>query len=99
MRVHDDHKHGNEFLLEARRHFLEDIFEVFDSEGLNEVNHGALLLLLNPHLLEGLEQVLVELGHYSEAGSLVEKVELFVVFVSSDYLVLLHLGRGGVDWI
>jgi hypothetical protein len=43
--------------------------------------------------LEGLEHELKELSHEAEAGSFVEKVELFVVFVWRYHLGFLRSGK------
>lgn len=55
--------------------------KVFAREWLKQISHGWFLLLFNPNFLKWLEQHLIELSHESKAGTLVEKVKLFVVFV------------------
>lgn len=54
---------------------------MLNGEGLQELGHGRLFLLLNPDLLEGLEETLEEFSHEAEASALVEEVKLLVVLV------------------
>jgi hypothetical protein len=49
---------------------------------LNEHFQISLASLLNPKFLVGLECLLIELTHESEAGPLVEEIKLCVVFVA-----------------
>ena len=81
MRVNDRHEHIQELSLAVVIHLGIKGVEVLGGECLEKGHHRGLLLLVDPLLLEGLEQELVELGHEAEAGALVKEVELFVVLV------------------
>ena len=63
VRVDQDHEHRDEFLLRQLVHCLKELREVDFRKRLDQFEHGTLLLLLNPHLLVGLEQVLVKFCH------------------------------------
>lgn len=104
VRVHYNHKHWYELLLECWTHFLQDTIKVFHCKCLNQVSHGTLLLLFNPNLLEGLEEMLVELSHQSETSSLIEEIKLLIILVIVRVFVMALLSvvidvRRGVTWI
>jgi hypothetical protein len=80
---------GHELLeLEGLRvaHFGANLVELLAKEQLDDHLHFGLLLLLEPLLLEGRKEVLVELAHKTEASSLVKEIETFVVLFRFGYL-------------
>ena len=81
VRVNDRHEDIQELSLAVVIHLGIKGVEVLGGECLEKGHHRGLLLLVDPLLLEGLEQELVELGHEAEAGAFVKEVELFVVLV------------------
>jgi hypothetical protein len=42
--------------------------------------------LVYPQALVGLEGLLVELGHEAEAGSFVEEIKFFIVFIRDEFI-------------
>ena len=63
MRVHDCHQYVEEFSLNICVHLGIDGFEMLECEIVQQKGHRGLFLLVDPGLLEGLEEQLVELAH------------------------------------
>lgn len=81
VRVDNGHKHPQKFTLVVFIQLAEDRLKVFRREGMKELKHRRLLLLVDPLLLEGRKHKLIELAHQSEAGTFVEEVKFLVVLV------------------
>lgn len=79
VRVHDPKEVIQKVDLIRWGEFRDKGFKMLGSECLHEVRHCRALFLLNPLLLEGLEEKFKELCHQSEAGSFVEEIKFFII--------------------
>ena len=81
VRMHHNHQHSDKLLLKRHIHLLKDLSKVLECKCLDQTYHGLLLHLLNPALLVGLKEVLVEFSHQTETGALVKEVKFLIVLV------------------
>jgi hypothetical protein len=81
--VDDYHEDIQEFSLVVSAHLAIYTLKMLQSEAVKEHHHGRFLFLFHPELLKWLKQLLVVLGHQSEASPLVEEIKLLVVFVKA----------------
>lgn len=88
VRVHNCHQYVEKFSLNICIHLGIYSFKMLKGKIVQQKRHLRLFLLVNPGLLEWLEEQLVELAHKAEAGPFVKEVELFVVFVTTLYFAL-----------